>query len=161
MIQVLLGLSVIACALLFVRLSIGMLIEVFSQVFYLFTPTKRTPLANIFPVSGPSDSPLPLSTILTLIYIGVHTNLLLLCRSPLFNLVFVEAPKPLPFDMTYAVSAVGPALSLFLQKPWQTTVWWCFCPLAVFITQTVVEAIEAGNNSVAELEGMRYTAPGA
>ncbi|RXW22502.1 hypothetical protein EST38_g3369 [Candolleomyces aberdarensis] len=143
MIQVLLGLSMVA------------------QIFYLFTPSKRTPLENIFPVSSPSDSPLPLSTILTLIYIGVHVNLLLLCRSPLFNLFFIELVKPLPFDLTYALSAVGPALSLFLQKPWQTTVWWCFNPLIVFITQTVVEAIEAGNNSVAELEGMRYTAPGA
>ncbi|TEB39799.1 hypothetical protein FA13DRAFT_1724020 [Coprinellus micaceus] len=106
LIQVLLGLSLTA------------------QITYLFSSTKQTPLANIFPISPPNNTPIPLST-------------------------------PVSFALTYALSAVGPTLSLFLGKPWQTTGWWMASLVIAYVTHT------ESRNGVAEVEGMRYVAPGA
>ncbi|KAJ3510586.1 hypothetical protein NMY22_g15937 [Coprinellus aureogranulatus] len=139
-----------------------------AQLTYLFTPSKRTLLANVFPIPASADStPIPLSTLLTLVYILLHVNLLVVCRLPLLaNLPQQLSPNlhaitPLSFGLTYAVSAVGPALALFLGKPWQTTAWWFLTTFIAYVAQTVVEAIEEGRNGVAEVEGMRYVAPGA
>jgi len=70
-------------------------------------------------------------------------------------------PRPLSFRMLYCISVVGPSLSLFLNKPWQTTIWWCITPFMVFITQTVLDVIQSNVEGIAKLEAMRYRAPGA
>lgn len=137
------------------------------QITYLFSPTKQTPLANVFPITSPNNTPIPLSTVLTLLSILTHLNLLLQSRLPLLLSLSRKlsstpnAVEPVSFALTYAVSAVGPALSLFLGKPWQTTGWWTSSLFIAYVTQTVVEAIEEGRNGVAEVEGMKYVAPGA
>lgn len=135
-----------------------------AQLLYLVTPSKRTPIANIFPIApSHDDSPIPLSTLLTLISIFVHLSISLYCHYPrsLFNLILSPPPKPLPYDQAFALSAVAPALALFLWKPWQTLAWWSLGPCMVYVTYTVVQAIELGGNGVAELEELRYVAPGA
>lgn len=104
---------------------------------------------------------------LTLLSILTHLNLLLQCRLPLLLSLSRKlsstpnAIEPVSFALTYALSAVGPTLSLFLGKPWQTTGWWMASLVIAYVTHTVVEAIEESRNGVAEVEGMKYVAPGA
>jgi hypothetical protein len=90
-----------------------------------------------------------------------HGSLILLCRQQTILLNQLGVPTGVPFNVLYSVAVVGPALALFLGKPWQTTAWWCLNPAIVFISQTVLDAVDAGNHSVAQLEAMMYQAPGA
>ncbi|TFK27698.1 hypothetical protein FA15DRAFT_701700 [Coprinopsis marcescibilis] len=144
---------------LLLRAILGL--SVLVQLIYLFNSSKDSPFLSIFPLDGPRPSPLPLSTILTLLSIGIHGNLCLLSRPQAYLSRSVQLPKPLPLDITYAASAVAPALALFLRKPWQLTVWWLITPAIIFVAQTILEAIDEGDHSVAELEAMKYRAPGA
>ncbi|KAF9565745.1 hypothetical protein CPC08DRAFT_815238 [Agrocybe pediades] len=123
---------------------------------------RRNPLLTIYPLQG-SQSAIPLPAAFTLLSIFVHLNLLLLLFPEEIPVLFQlsSSINPLSFQLLYSVSAVAPTLCLFLQKPWQTFVWWCFTPVMVFIVQSVMEAIQESNQGIADLETMKYTAPGA
>ncbi|KAH6912608.1 hypothetical protein BKA70DRAFT_1422182 [Coprinopsis sp. MPI-PUGE-AT-0042] len=136
-------------------------ISALLQLIYLFNPSKDSPLLTLFPPSGPASSPVPLSTLLTLISLVSHGSLVMLSRQQTHLLAQLRLPDGIPFSVLYSISAVGPTLALVLGKPWQTTVWWCFTAAIIFVSQTVLEAIDAGDHSVAELEAIMYRAPGA
>ncbi|KAF9013257.1 hypothetical protein BDQ17DRAFT_1343070 [Cyathus striatus] len=122
------------------------------------------PMFSIFPSSSQEVLPtIPLPTLFTWISLFIHLNLALLFHSDQIRNYFqlTENPTPISFQLLYALSAVAPTLSIFLHRAWQTTVWWCFTLGIVYVVQISMSSIAAGNQSIAELEGMKYRAPGA
>ena len=113
---------------------------------------KHNPLLAIYPIRGPEPS-IPLPAIFTILSLFIHLNLILLFSS--------GGIRPLPYQLLYSLSAVAPTLSLCLQKPWQITLWWCITPLMVYLNQTVMDAFQQSIQGIADLEQMKYTAPGA
>lgn len=133
------------------------------QLVFLFSPSKQSPLLIIFPSSVEHEPSIPFPSCFTLLSLFLHLNLAILCHPDLVrvHLQLNNNPRSLSYELLYSMSAVPPTLSLFLQKTWQTTVWWCSPALIIFIVQSVMEAIETGNQGVAELESLKYVAPGA
>ncbi|KAH9480407.1 hypothetical protein JR316_0007005 [Psilocybe cubensis] len=126
------------------------------------TTINHNPLFSIFPIQG-NEVSIPLPAIFTILALYIHFNLVLLFFSNEIRIRFnLSGPiDPLSFQLLYSLSAVAPTLCLFLQKPWQITAWWCETGLIVFIVHTVMDAIQQSNQGIAELETMKYTAPGA
>jgi len=114
---------------------------------------KNNPLLAIYPIRGGPEQSIPLPVIFTILSLFIHLNLALIF-SP-------GRIRPLPYQLLYRLSAVAPTLSLFLQKPWQTTVWWCITPLMVYLNQTFMDAFQQSIQGIADLEQLKYTAPGA
>ncbi|KAF9046594.1 hypothetical protein BJ165DRAFT_1178428 [Panaeolus papilionaceus] len=121
------------------------------------------PLLAIFP-SDAAASALPLPGIFVLVSLFIHFNLMLISMSEHLrssigipsNLVL-----PLSFSLLYTLAAVAPTLSLFLQRSWQTTVWWCVTPLIVYFSHGIMDTIQRSEQSIAELHNLRYDARGA
>jgi hypothetical protein len=93
----------------------------------------------------------------------IHANLaLFLCSDDAkVRLSIPETLTPLSYRLLYLLCAVAPTLSLFLNKPWQTTVWWCSTLLVVTMVQTVLDSVQQNIQGIADLETMKYSAPGA
>ncbi|KAF9533145.1 hypothetical protein CPB83DRAFT_845915 [Crepidotus variabilis] len=142
--------------LLIVQALIGV-----SSIFQ-FLVLSGNPLLTIFPTNSDGAS-LPLPIILIFLTLYIHGNLALLFFSDEIRktLNWEGAPAPLPIELIYSLAAVPPTLSLFLGKPWQTTAWWSITLIMVFVTQNIRSNIQASNDGIAELEKMKYRAPGA
>jgi hypothetical protein len=52
-------------------------------------------------------------------------------------------------------------MSLFFEIPWKVGIWWSYTPLVVFAVDRVTNNIENIDREIANLEGMKYKAPGA
>ncbi|KAF8158122.1 hypothetical protein B0H34DRAFT_442564 [Crassisporium funariophilum] len=142
--------------LLAVRAVVGL-----SSLLQLLT-ANNNPLLAIYPSTEPNPS-IPLPVLFTLLSLFIHVNLALSFFSDEIRVLcrYSSNPKPLSYQLLYSLSAVAPTMSLFLQKPLQTFLWWSVTPSIVFIAQTVADTMEAGTRGIAELETMKYTAPGA
>ncbi|KIM43219.1 hypothetical protein M413DRAFT_26388 [Hebeloma cylindrosporum] len=134
------------------RYSIALKIVVALSFISQLVSFTNNPLLAIYPIRGPEPS-IPLPGVFTILSLFIHLNLALLFSSGKI--------RPLPYQLLYTLSAVAPTLSLFLQKPWQITVWWCITPLMVYLNQTVMDAFQQSIQGIADLEQMKYTAPGA
>ncbi|KAF9450584.1 hypothetical protein P691DRAFT_665001 [Macrolepiota fuliginosa MF-IS2] len=148
--------------LIFVRILV--LLSALLQFIHLLTPTKTNPLFVIFPNETQLSPPtIPFATGFTIISLLIHLNLAILFHPDdvRTHLQLTHNPRPLSYGLLYALSAVSPTLSIFLQLPWQITVWWLLTSIIVFVVQTVMDTVESGSQSVSELESMRYVARGA
>lgn len=63
--------------------------------------------------------------------------------------------------MTYALSAGAPLLCILLGKSWQALAWWSLAGAVTLIAHVVQKSITQGEESIRELEKMKYVAPGA
>ncbi|KXN88076.1 hypothetical protein AN958_07535, partial [Leucoagaricus sp. SymC.cos] len=134
------------------------------QFIHLLTPTRTNPVLVIFPEDTPSPkSTIPFTTGFTLLSLFIHLNLAVLFHPDEVrtHLQLTHNPKPLSYGMLYALSAVSPTLSLFLHLPWQTTTWWLFTAVIVFIVQNMMDTVESSSQGISELESMRYVSRGA
>jgi hypothetical protein len=102
------------------------------------------------------------------IALAIHLNLLLLFDPTHVHFLLRRMQlgdnteiNPLSYNLSYMLSLVAPTLCFFLWKPWLTITWWSLTPAVIYAVQTVQQAITQGNESIAALEAMRYTAPGA
>lgn len=125
----------------------------------------HNPLLNIFPTKSPESVPsIPYPAAATLLSLAIHINLAALALSGDLQ-THVQMGDldihPVPYQLLYIISAVAPTLSLFLRRPWQSTTWWSLTAAVVFLVHTVTQSIDRGNESIAELETMKYIAPGA
>lgn len=124
----------------------------------------QNPLFSIFPAELVETVPsIPYPVMATLLSLTIHINLAVLAllgdlqtRIQFGDLDF----HPVPYQLLYIISAVAPTLSLFLRRSWQSTAWWSLTIAMVFIVHTLTGSIERGNESIAELETMKYVAPG-
>ncbi|KAJ3502888.1 hypothetical protein NLJ89_g8685 [Agrocybe chaxingu] len=126
------------------------------------TSFNHNPLVTVFPLTS-KETALPLPIVFIILSLFIHLNLVLcFCAEDARVFLQLAAPvNPLSYQSLYLLSAVAPTLSIYLGKPWQTSVWWCTTPAMVFIVQTVMDTIEQSNENIADLETMKYKAAGA
>lgn len=131
----------------------------------LVNSPHENPLLAIFPANLPEEIPsIPYPVIATLLSLTIHINLAALAFSgdSQTRVRFGDFDvHPIPYQLLYVISAVAPTLSLFLRRSWQSTAWWSLTAAVVFTVHTVTGSIDRGNESIAELETMKYVAPGA
>ncbi|GLB38339.1 hypothetical protein LshimejAT787_0502040 [Lyophyllum shimeji] len=123
------------------------------------------PLLIMIPEGTPEPAfDIPLPAAFTFLNLIVHISLALIAfRETLttqYNLS-EAATNLVPFQACYAIAAVPLTLSMFLRGSWQSMVWWGLTLLVVFTVQTVLASIDQGNESISELENLRYVSPGA
>ncbi|KAJ7459884.1 hypothetical protein FB451DRAFT_1563576 [Mycena latifolia] len=128
------------------------------QLVYLLNPSKASPLLALVPLapSAPPDPdpPLPCPSLFALLALALHANLALhLHPRP-------QLRAPLAYPLMYALAAVAPTLALFLARSWQTTVWAAVPGLVVALMHSVHATLQEGNEALAELESLKYRAPG-
>jgi len=133
-----------------------------SHLIYLFKSSKDSPIMVLIPALHPDpDPPIPLPTLFTLLSLYLHLNLALLLHPNEVRARIDIEIRSLSYQLSYVLAAVAPALCIFLGRSWQTVTWWSLTGTIVFVTHTVQESINRGNESISELEAMRYVAPGA
>ncbi|KAG0700143.1 hypothetical protein DFH29DRAFT_648450 [Suillus ampliporus] len=140
-------------------LQIMLALSFLLHVIYIFSDYD-SPLVVIFPPAGRPEPPLYLSPALTLLAILLHAN------AALFTLPrnFVLARRritPLPYNVAFGLAAISPTISVLSGKTWQTTVWWCTAALLTWIVHAANRWILLEQESIYELERMKYIAAGA
>ncbi|KAF5360907.1 hypothetical protein D9756_004897 [Leucocoprinus leucothites] len=148
----------------FIFVRILVLLSAVLQFIQLLTPTNSNPVLIIFPEDTPSPrSTIPFATGFTLLALFIHLNLAILFHPDEVrtHLQLTHNPKPLSYGMLYALSAVSPTLSLFLRLSWQTTAWWLFTTVIVFVVQSAMDTVESSTRDISELESIRYVSKGA
>ncbi|KAJ7288292.1 hypothetical protein C8J57DRAFT_1494605 [Mycena rebaudengoi] len=127
------------------------------HVVYLLKHSKDSPILAVFPASGSTpdpDPPIPWPVSFTLLALALHANLMLrLHPTP-------RAPPLLSYTLSYALAAVAPTLSLFLARSWQATLWAALPALVLTIAHSVHASIAASDETLAELESLKYHASG-
>ncbi|KAG1715730.1 hypothetical protein ID866_1446 [Astraeus odoratus] len=132
------------------------------HIIYLFSD-RRSPLFAIFPSSShdqASNVPLAFSGIFSYIAILVHVNLGLIIH-PYHITVARWTVHAIGFAETLAWSAIGPCVSIFLRKTWQTTLWWSISAVMTVIVYAAHGWIQKVDEDVTELEKLQYQAAGA
>ncbi|KAJ6477398.1 hypothetical protein C8R47DRAFT_1140377 [Mycena vitilis] len=125
------------------------------QLVYLLKDSKASPLLALFPAAAPEPDP-PCPTAFTLLGLALHANLAL----RLHPTPRVPPPLPLSYSLSYALAAVAPSLSLFLARSWQATAWAAIPALVVALIHSVHSTLKEGDEALAELETLKYRAPG-
>ncbi|KAJ7107286.1 hypothetical protein C8R43DRAFT_204223 [Mycena crocata] len=133
-----------------------------SQLVYLLKDSKASPLLAIFPPASDAnvdpDPPLPCPSLFTLLALALHANLALHLHGGDIRLSFSPV---LSYTHTYALAAVAPCLSLFLGRSWQATAWAAAPVALIALAHSVHGTLREGDEALAELEALKYSAPGA
>ncbi|KAJ7069723.1 hypothetical protein C8F01DRAFT_1113738 [Mycena amicta] len=129
---------------------------VFSAILQVVYSTA-SPLFELFPptTTGTSLDPIPAPTLFAILSLLLHANLVLHLHPYLASF-----PLPLSYSTTYALACVSPTLSLFLARAWQTTVWGLLTALVTGLVHSVHSTLREGDEALAELESLKYKAPG-
>ncbi|KAG2153099.1 uncharacterized protein EDB93DRAFT_1136602 [Suillus bovinus] len=142
-----------------IALQITIALSFLLHVVFIFSD-YNSPLVIVFPPAGGPESPLYLSPVLTLLAIILHANAALLTHPR--NLVLAKRRiKPLPYSVAFGLSAISPTISVLSQKTWQTTGWWCTAASVIWIVHASNKWIVQGQESISELERMKYISAGA
>ena len=148
--RIIVGLSCIMYAL-FPRLSSAALMAFFpSQLLVaIFSPNESilsTPLRVIFSASS----------FLTHYFLAI-------ILSSQFRVYFYpySDPTPVSYPFLYSISVLAPTISLFFEIPWKVAIWWSYTPFVVFAVHQVTNSIDNIDREIANLEGLKYKAPGA
>jgi len=122
---------------------------------------SHNPILAFYPVAS-GDPSIPLPSVFSLLSLFVHLNFVLIFWSDKVRIYFrlASPPTSLSFPMLYCLSAVAPTFSFFLNKPWQTILWWSITTFMVFIVQTILDSIQKSDDIIC-LESLKYVAPGA
>ncbi|CAA7261588.1 unnamed protein product [Cyclocybe aegerita] len=132
------------------------------SVILQFTSFKHNPLVTVFPITSKETAlPLPIFFIILSLFIHLNLTLCLCAEDARVFLQLADPISPLSYQILYLLSAVAPTLSIYLGKPWQTSVWWCTTLAMVFVVHAVMDTIEQSNENIADLETMKYKAAGA
>ena len=127
------------------------------HIIYLMNPSKQSPLL-VFSPSTPPEPPIPFSPLFTLLALFVHINLHILIYP---NRQSLTGITPLSHTPLYGISALAPCLSIFLARDRFTILWWCVAGSMVWIVHSIRQSVDRGDESISNLEGLRYIAPGA
>ncbi|KAF8895492.1 hypothetical protein BD779DRAFT_733146 [Infundibulicybe gibba] len=140
-------------------LDIILLLSVILHSVSLLSPPNHNPLLSIFPKTSRENPSVPFPSLFILLALFLHINLGIHIH-PQIPALRLDL-HPISFPLTYALAAVAPTLALFLQCPWQTTLWWCFTSILGVIVQIILHSIAQSNESISELDAMKYLAFGA
>ena len=72
----------------------------------------------------------------------------------------VDIPT-LSFPLLFCLSMIAPCVSILLGHDWVTVTWWSVAAAVVWLVHTVQRWIDGEAESISELEGLKYVAPGA
>jgi hypothetical protein len=122
----------------------------------IFLVNPKNPLL-VFSSSS-EDTPIPLLIPFTLLAIAIHLNLGLLLYP---NRSTWTKITPLSYLPLFGLSAISPCLGILLGRSWLTVAWWSVAGEVVWVAHRVQRWIDKGDQSITELEGMKYLAPGA
>jgi hypothetical protein len=125
------------------------------HIIFLVNPTN--PLL-VFSSGIEKDPPIPLLIPFTLLAIIIHLDLSLLLYPDRSTLTDIS---PLPYPPLFGLSALSPCLSILLGRSWLTVAWWSVSGGVVWLAYNVQHWIDKGDQSIKELEGMKYVAAGA
>ncbi|KAG2356280.1 hypothetical protein BDR07DRAFT_1300982 [Suillus spraguei] len=140
-------------------LQITLALSFLLHIIYIFSG-YNSPLIVVFPPAGRQESPLYSSPVLTLLAIILHANAALLTHPR--NLVLAKRRvTPLPYNVAFGLSAIPPTISILSGKAWQTTGWWCTTAFLTWIVHTSNRWIMQEQESISELERMKYISAGA
>jgi hypothetical protein len=129
------------------------------HVIYIFSDYS-SPFYSVFPPAGGPESPLYLSPVLTLLAIILHANAALVTHPR--NLVLAKRRiTPLPFNVAFGLSAISPTISVLRGKTYQTTAWWCTAAFLTWMVHASNKWIVQEQESISELERMKYISAGA
>lgn len=141
-----------------------------SQLVFLFSSSKVSPLVALFP--GSSSEAIPFTTGFTVLQLLIHINLSLVVlpqnhniRQTLlskFDLPYSLAlPLPLSNPIAIALPTLAPATALVLGRGRADVLWWTVPGVLMGITALILGWIKDEERDLQELEKLRYTARGA
>jgi hypothetical protein len=136
-------------------LQVTVALSCLLHLIFLVSPTN--PLL-VFASTAEPDIPIPLLIPFTLLAIAIHLDLGLLLYPDRSTLTDIQ---PLSYLPLFGLSAVSPCLSLLLGRSWLTVAWWSVTGGVVWVAHSVQGWMDKGDQSITELEGMQYVAPGA
>ncbi|KAG2757991.1 hypothetical protein P692DRAFT_20710190 [Suillus brevipes Sb2] len=142
-----------------IALQITLALSFLLHVIYIFSDYS-SPLHSVFPPAGRPESPLYLSPVLALFAIILHANAALVTHPR--NLVLAQRRiTPLPSSIAFGLSAITPTISVLSGKTWQTTAWWCTTAFLTWVVHASNKWIVQEQESISELERMKYISAGA
>ncbi|KAG1833988.1 hypothetical protein DFJ58DRAFT_222035 [Suillus subalutaceus] len=142
-----------------IALQITLALSFLLHIIYIFSD-YNSPLIVVFPPASRPESPLYLSPVLTLLAIILHANAALLTY-PRKLILAKRRITPLPYSVAFGLSAISPTTSVLSGKTWQTTAWWCTAAFLTWIVHASNKWIVQEQESISELERMKYISAGA
>ncbi|KAG2134367.1 hypothetical protein BD769DRAFT_1353411 [Suillus cothurnatus] len=142
-----------------IALQITLALSFLLHIIYIFSD-YNSPLIVVFPPTGGPESPLYLSPVLTLLAIILHANAALLTH-PRKLVLARRRITPFPYSIAFGLSAISPTISVLSGKTWQTTAWWCTAAFLTWIVHASNKWIVQEQESIYELERMKYISAGA
>ncbi|KAF8798966.1 hypothetical protein BYT27DRAFT_7202700 [Phlegmacium glaucopus] len=141
-------------------LSLRILVSLSCIIQVLFNNLQNNPFLAFF---SPEESTLsaPLRIILSIPSFFVHYLLAVFLSSQFRDNFFPYNRATLSYRFVYSVSVLAPTISLCSQIPWKVAIWWSYTPLLVFAVHRVMNSFEDINRGIANLEALKYRAPGA
>lgn len=116
------------------------------------------------PIFSPKESILsiPLRVVFSASSFFIHYHLAFILSSQFHDYFYPNSDHtPVSYRFLYSISVLAPTTSLFFEIPWKVAIWWSYTPLVVFAVHRVTNSIENIDREIANLEGMKYKAPGA
>ncbi|CAK5284179.1 unnamed protein product [Mycena citricolor] len=138
------------------------------QLSFLF---NGNPLLALFPPSTMSNLgryTIPYPAVFVLFALVLHANLALHLHPALIRVLLpsysnstpLPVAIPLSYPLTFSLAAVPPTFCLFLHHAWQANAWAASPFIVVTLIHSVHETLSEGSEALAELESLRYRAPG-
>jgi len=132
------------------------------HLIFIFKQPKESPLYALLPDHTPSPT-IPLPTLFALLQILLQLHLILHALPPAHPILGPMSflPLSLSHPVTLAATAVAPTFTLLLRHDWPDVAWWALTGSMTLLVFYVKKWIRQSEESVRELNGMRYDARGA
>jgi hypothetical protein len=118
---------------------------------------------------GPGTPALPYTPHHSLLSMLLHVYLLFLAEARFHAKLeplklFSPPPQLLSLPsrwVFHGLAVISPICTLVLAKPWETVIWWSIAAILGSAVEAMGNSIDDELRSIENLEGKRYTAPGA
>jgi len=158
--RILVGLSCIMYALFYLSALQPLIFSFSSQL--LFSNLQNNSLAIFPPKEKEPMLSAPLRIIFSMASFLIHYLLAVILSSRFRDYIHPYSDStPVSYRFLYLVSVLAPTISFCSQIPWKVAIWWSYTPLIVFAVHRVMNNMEDINRGIANLEALKYRAPGA
>lgn len=142
-------------------LTLRILVGLSCIIQLLFNNLQNNPLLAFF---SPEESilPAPFRIIFSAFSFLLHYHLAVVLSSQFLDYFYPYSNHTsLSYRFLYSLSLLAPTISWCYQIPWKVAIWWSYTPLVVFAVHRVMKSIEDIHTGIANLEAVKYRAPGA
>ncbi|KAH8104921.1 hypothetical protein DFH11DRAFT_1329377 [Phellopilus nigrolimitatus] len=112
-----------------------------------------------------NEPPIALARLFALVQVLLHADLLLFLTptldSPIHRLSRDLPHLPMPASWTLGLASLAPFVSVMSEKSWQQTGRWSATLFVLLVVSTVLHWMKEGEQSIDELERLKYNAKGA